>query len=1438
MPRIVRTLRRILSGTAIASLAIAAGLTQPSMALGADLQDRTVVSGDARFEVLSDTLFRVEYAPGGTDLTDAATFNAIGRDDFTPVSFETTTAGGWLTITTDRAELKYRVGTGKFAADNLRLTVDGTEVRPTFGRVDQCQIDRICEAEEGQLYNLGVESEHLGFTGRGFVAGWGNSTTHGAYQFVAPATGIYDLHVRYANGGAASRTLSYTFDNAPLSRVTLPALTAQAPETNNWKAWGTAVIEDVPLTVGPHNFYLVRTGSDTGSVNVDAFALTAPGAPYPAAQPASCSFGIACEAEAGTMSGAVKREYDHADYSGSGFAGGFLATGAKTSLAVTGVPAAGRYWAHVRYANGPTTLTTAVDRAVTIGGTRVVLPSTGSNDAAWGNWTDFSFELELNAGTNPLDIERTSTDDGSVNIDSIAITDSPTPPPAHVQIGGYVRSLDNVDKQTTLAPGLLYRDGWMLLDDTVTSLWDPQALSATDRNIHHADYQDGYLFSYGHDFKAALQDLRTLTGPSKLLPRWAYGVWFSEYRDFSQDDYEHNIIDKFAAENVPLDALVSDTDFKKLNKWNGWEFDEARFPDPQGFFEYSADRGIANVLNIHATIDTRDPLYEQYLDDVDAAGGNSANVKLDEPGEGCRMFGSYPASVKCATFDWSDPAQLSAYMKLHDGMDDLGADLWWLDWSTADYSSASGQGYGDDAFINEQYAGQKGYLVNVADDTPSSATARGFGFSRTYGDNLTPLQSGIWNDPSKVPVYGANGPSYGAVVGPWADKRSTAHFTGDARSTFNSLRSQISFTADESATTGMSAVSHDIGGFQQADGLFQVGDDAQRRLWDDLYIRWLQFGVFQPILRLHGDHSARMPWQYTPSSVPAASAAVEPAAKDFLRLRNRLMPYIYTAAKQAEDTGLPVVRAMYLEHPQENLAYQYSKSQYYFGDDLLVAPITGVGNPASTTVWFPAGTWTDFFTGEKFTSDGTRTETITRSFAQMPVFIRDGGIVTTRSTAVTNDHLNPLDQVTVTVGSGSSGEAEMYEDDGETANPTASARTGITYAESAAGASLDVAATQGTFSGQVANRAWTAVFTGLDEAPAAVWLDGQQADAAQWTFDAASGRLTVQAGTKSPSATTTVRYTRHDAPVATVNLTVSGGSHLVGDTVTLTASVTPNTASGEITFHDGTQIIGHSPLNAGIATLPVTLTAGSHQFRATYAGSPDVLAGSSQTVTVVAAVACLAGAAIPPCGPDGPGSETPAVSAATLSATKQTYGAKRPATITVVTTGTTGGTLRVKLGSDSLGTKPVAAIGTRKGAVFALPRTLGAGKYATLSVELVPSGKTTTVRRTFAANFTVVKARPASIKAKRLASPAKAGPRLRITVKRLTNGSLPAGRVQVLRGKKVLKSVKLPAKRKGKVTITLARKYAKVKSVKVRFMPTNKDSRNIAKVTSRKVALR
>ncbi|MEV0895469.1 TIM-barrel domain-containing protein [Actinoplanes sp. NPDC049802] len=892
----------------------------PQSTKGKVRQSQTVISGDARFQILSPTLIRTEYSPGGR-FADGDTQNVIGRDDFRPTRFTKRISKGWLTIDTGAATLRYRVGSGPFDEDNLsvRLTTGRQAVTaaPWAGQgAPECTPGVLCEAEDLALAGLSVAADHGGFTGQGFAAGFEGTGSALTLAAAPAAAGTRQLTVRYANstggdGQNVSRTLTVTVDGTAAGTLTLPP-------TANWGTWALASVP-LQLAAGRHEIALVRTPADSGNVNVDSLALLAAGEAYPAPVPPSpqpCAFGTLCEADTGARAGGAKSADDHNGYSGEGFLAGLERTDAGVTLTVTGVPAAGDYRVQLRYANGQAGSQPVQSRTVSVTAndgpavTATLAPTSG-----WDFWRTQEVSVALRAGTNTVALGCPTGTGCHVNVDTVAVTARTAPLLApHAPLGGYRRALDGVNGGARTYAGLLFADGWSLLDDSA---------------VHTpARHQDGYVFAYGQDYRRALRELSTLTGPTKLLPKWAYGVWYSEYYDRTAAQFT-DIVSRFRSEGVPLDVLVVDTDFKAPDKWNGWSIDESRFPDWNAFAADLHRKGIRTGLNIHPSILGSDPLFPRAQE---IAGGRLQRT-------GCN------GGPDCYVFDFGDADQLKAYFWLHDQMN-ADVDFWWLDWC-CDATRSSRADITGDTLINKEYADRTG-----------------FAFSRAYGS----LQAGGYANPGPVPT------------GPWADKRTTLHFTGDTISNWETLRFTVGYTPAESAATGLAAISHDIGG--HTGGLQEPGSEpGSTKLPDDLYARWVQAGTFQPIDRLHSNHSDRLPWQY--------GEAAGASAKKFLNLRRKLQPYTYAAAVEATRTGTPITRAMYLAYPREQEAYAFAGSQYLYGPDLLVAPVTTPGTSASTTVWFPPGsTWTDYFTGEKYR--GGTVATVTTTLDTMPVFVRSG----------------------------------------------------------------------------------------------------------------------------------------------------------------------------------------------------------------------------------------------------------------------------------------------------------------------------------------------------------------------------------------------------------------------------------------------------------------
>ncbi|MEY9936440.1 TIM-barrel domain-containing protein [Streptacidiphilus sp. MAP5-3] len=775
----------------------------------------------------------------------------------------------------------------------------------------------------------------------------------------------------------------------------------------------------------------------------------------------ACAIGALCEAENGQLAGGAAEANDHTGYTGTGFIDGYEGAGASDTYQITGLPSAGDYTLTIRYANstGNDGKTTTRTLSAQVGGTtqaRFSLPVTSS----WDSWATAQVTLHLAKGNNTVTVAEAADDSGEVNIDSLAVTQpgAPYPKPGPVQpspvLGGYRRGLDGQYGPAPLSPGVLSTNGWYLLDDSTTALFDPAHNTVSPRPSHGGKpYQDGYFFGYGLDYQQALRDLRAVTGPDVMLPESAFGVWYSRYYPYTTSDYETTLLPQFRANQTPIDNLVVDTDWKAPNQWDGWNWNTALFSDPQSFLDWAHGQGLTVAMNVHPSISTADPQY--------AEAQAIAKNKLQ-------------CSDGTCTFDWSDPDQLKAYFALHQPFEKQGVDEWWLDWC-CDSSTASMPGITPDSWINDQY---------TADG--NARGQRGYAFSRLGSSYTASGYSGSVALPS----------------GPWADHRYTLQFTGDTGATWDMLAFEAEFTADEGAAIGQPYVSDDIGSF------YTQHDP------DDLYARWVQLGAFQPVLRLHSNHGDRLPWNYGP--------AAQASAEKFLRLREALVPYTYSLAEQSVQTGLPMVRAMYLDYPGEPDAYQHP-DQYLYGDDVLVAPVTTPDDStghATTTVWFPPGSsWTDYFTGQTYA--GGTTQNVTTGLDTMPVFLKAGAVMPQRTDYVDDNAQKPLDQVTLSIAAGGDGSFSLYEDAGQGHGYQhgQSATTEITTRAEGSATTVTIAPRHGSYPGVVTHRSYTLRISDSTR-PTTVTAAGLPLTT--WTYDPTSRTLTVHLPTTDTTTGTDV----------------------------------------------------------------------------------------------------------------------------------------------------------------------------------------------------------------------------------------------------------------------------------------------------------------------------
>jgi alpha-glucosidase/alpha-D-xyloside xylohydrolase len=254
-------------------------------------------------------------------------------------------------------------------------------------------------------------------------------------------------------------------------------------------------------------------------------------------------------------------------------------------------------------------------------------------------------------------------------------------------------------------------------------------------------------------------------------------------------------------------------------------------------------------------------------------------------------------------------------------------------------------------------------------------------------------------------------------------------WSGDVRSRWETLSTHIAVAIN----TGLSGLPYwgtDIGGFNP--GPEYTGE---------LHVRWFQFGAFCPSFRSHGRNwHLRLPWGWDGGDGGPFEAGnwrvapdelsnrdVEPICRRYLELRYRLMPYLYTAVRETHDTGMPIMRALWLHAPDDPIAVARG-DEYLWGPDILVAPVVEPG-ATSRRLYLPRGAWYDFWTGERI--DGGREIERPVDLATMPLYVRAGAVLPMDPVRqyVGEPVVEPL---TLLVHPGQDGDSFLYEDDGHT----------------------------------------------------------------------------------------------------------------------------------------------------------------------------------------------------------------------------------------------------------------------------------------------------------------------------------------------------------------------------------------------------------------------
>lgn len=531
---------------------------------------------------------------------------------------------------------------------------------------------------------------------------------------------------------------------------------------------------------------------------------------------------------------------------------------------------------------------------------------------------------------------------------------------------GTARTLDMTKGPTPLDEGLVSTEGVAVLDDSKSLILQPDGTITPRVTID----KDLYYFAYGEDYRGAIRDFFRLSGQVPLVPRYSLGNWWSRYKAYTQDEYV-SLMKRFLKEEIPITVATIDMD------WH-WVDVVEKFGERA---KYS--KKVMNIEELYSSqgwtgYSWNTDLFPDYRGMLKWLQEQNFKVTVNvHPAQGVRCFedmyedmakamGVDPKTEKQIPFDISDPKFISAYFKyLHHPYEKEGVDFWWIDWQQGKKSKIKGL---DPLWALNHYH----YLDNCRDGK------RGMILSRyaQQGSHRYPLG-----------------------------------FSGDTQISWPVIKFQPYFTAN-ATNVGYTWWSHDIGGHH-----FGKRDD-------ELYLRWVQLGVFSPIMRLHSTSNeflGKEPWKFRWD--------IYNLSKENLRLRHRLIPYLYTMNYRTHHDGVALVEPMYYSYPQEKAAYNVP-NQFTFGSELIVAPITepvnSKTNLAGVTVWLPKGRYTDIFTGRIY--EGGKTATMYRGIESIPALAKEGAIIPLSANGLTNDSSNPS-ELDVMIYRGNN-TFELYEDDG------------------------------------------------------------------------------------------------------------------------------------------------------------------------------------------------------------------------------------------------------------------------------------------------------------------------------------------------------------------------------------------------------------------------
>ena len=585
-----------------------------------------------------------------------------------------------------------------------------------------------------------------------------------------------------------------------------------------------------------------------------------------------------------------------------------------------------------------------------------------------------------------------------------------------------------------------------------------------------AEVGDGidYYFMYGGSADGVIAQMRYLSGDVPMFPLWTYGFWQSKERYKSAKETE-SIVDQYRALNVPLDGIIQDWQYWGSNYlWNAMDFLAEDFSNGKQMIQNVHRKHAHFMISIWASFG---PMTQQFRE-LDEKG-------LLMPFETWPQSGishvwppvmKYPSGVK--VYDAFHPEARAIYWKYLKTLYDYGTDAWWMDSTDPDFFNPKESDYAHKVYGGTWRSQRNAFPLE---------TVRGIYQSqrKDYGQKRVFIMTR--SSYAGQQHYGSN------------------MWSGDVNSSWDMLRKQVPAGLSYSLT-GNPNFNTDIGGFFCGSYNTRGGGSAPRNpQFQELYVRWMQYGLFCPVFRSHGADAPREIWQFGKKGEP-----VYDAIEKQIRLRYRLIPYLYSTAWQVTSNNDSYMRPLFSDFANDKKVWNLT-DEFMFGRSILAAPIVnpqyteekiirtdamtgwdrqnatdGSNNGAidftatkTATKYLPKGaTWYDFWTGKYYA--GGQDVTLETSLDRVPMFVRAGSILPL-GPEMQYVGEKAWDNLELRVYPGADGKFTLYEDEGDNYNYEKGQYATITFLWNDKARTLTIGERKGNYPGMLTKRQFTVI---------------------------------------------------------------------------------------------------------------------------------------------------------------------------------------------------------------------------------------------------------------------------------------------------------------------------------------------------------------------------